>query len=115
MGEVWRCRDLEQDRDVAVKAVRPELLRDAWAGRLFHGEVAAVARLDHPSIVPVYDLVTESDGAAHLVMAYRPGRTLSKWVRSVPGWPFVREVLTQVLGALAYAHARGVLHLDIKP
>jgi len=62
MGEVWRCHDLEQHREVAVKAVRSELLRDAWAGRLFHGEVAAVARLNHPGIVPVYDLVTEPDG-----------------------------------------------------
>jgi hypothetical protein len=115
MGEVWRCRDLELGGDVAVKAVRPELLCDPVAARLFHGEIVAVARLNHVSIVPVYDLVRETDGTTLLVMEYRPGTSLASFVRARPAWPFVRDVLLQVLEGLACAHARGVLHLDIKP
>ena len=116
MGEVWRCRDLEQGHDVAIKAVRPELTSDAATARLFHSEVVAVARLNHPGIVPVYDLLHDERGAALLVMELRPGKQLGS-LGDAGGAPFaaVGEVLVQVLEALAYAHARGVLHLDIKP
>jgi hypothetical protein len=114
MGEVWRCRDEEQDAWVAIKAVRPERV-DGSAGRLFQTEILAVARLAHPAIVPVYDLVHAEDGTALLVMALCPGVSLGSFIPERPAWPFVRSVLAQALDALAYAHARGVLHLDIKP
>ncbi len=115
MGEVWRCRDLEQGQDVAIKAVKAALLREPGAARLFHNEVVAVARLDHPGIVPVYDLVRDERLGALLVMELREGVDLGAFGAARPGWPEVRSVLAQILEALAYAHARGVLHLDIKP
>jgi hypothetical protein len=115
MGEVWRCTDLDHHRPVAVKAIRPEFLREAWAARLFRAEVVAVARLNHPGIVPVYDLLSAANGATYLVMELREGRPLADFVREAPPWRFVRAVLEQVLSALAYAHSRGTLHLDVKP
>lgn len=115
MGEVWLCRDLEQKREVAIKAVRPDFLTDPGAARLFHAEIVATARLNHPGIIPVYDLIRDPSGPALLVMAYREGPSLGSFTPADLTWPFVAEVLKQLLEALAYAHARGVLHLDIKP
>ena len=115
MGEVWLCHDVEQRRDVAIKAVRKELLADAGAARLFHAEIVATARLNHPGIVPVYDLIRDPSGPALLVMAYREGSSLGAYTPADLTWPLLAEVLKQLLEALAYAHARGVLHLDIKP
>ena len=115
MGEVWLCRDLEQKREVAIKAVRPDFLADPGAARLFHAEIVATARLNHPGIIPVYDLIRDPSGPALLVMAYREGPSLGSFTPADLTWPFVAEVLKQLLEALAYAHARGVLHLDIKP
>jgi eukaryotic-like serine/threonine-protein kinase len=114
MGEVWRCLDTEQGREVAVKAVLPEFLREPWTARLFHNEVTAVAHLNHPGIVPVCDLVSDEEGT-YLVMELVPGVPLSDIVAARPSWGLIRTVLEQILGALAYAHARGILHLDIKP
>ncbi|MFO0757388.1 MAG: protein kinase [Byssovorax sp.] len=115
MGEVWRCRDLEQRQDVAIKAVRPDFLQDPGAAKLFHSEIVAVARLSHPGIIPVLDLIRDPSGSALLVMAFRDGPSLSSFSTAELSWPFIASVLIQVLEALAYAHARGVLHLDIKP
>jgi serine/threonine-protein kinase len=115
MGEVWLCTDLEQRREVAIKAVRADFLTDPGAARLFHAEIVATARLNHPGIIPVYDLIRDPSGPALLVMAYREGPSLGSFTPADLTWPFVAEVLKQLLEALAYAHARGVLHLDIKP
>jgi serine/threonine protein kinase len=115
MGEVWRCHDREAGRDVAIKRVRAEVLRDPQIARLFDSEVVAVARLSHPGIVPVYDLLRDEHGDALLVMELRSGGHLGAFGKRNRSWPALREVLVQILEALAYAHARGVLHLDIKP
>lgn len=115
MGEVWRCTDLEENRVVAIKSIVTKRVTDAAIRRLFHEEVVAVARLDHPGIVEIYDFLEAGDGAVLLVMAYRPGRSLDRMQTLLPAWSFVRAVLRGVLEALAHAHARGVLHLDVKP
>ncbi len=111
MGEVWRCHDLERGQDVALKLVRAEVL-DETTARLFHDEALATARLEHPAIPRVYDLLEQDDGLA-LVLELRRGAALSK-LRWLP-FEELREVCCRLLEALAYAHARGVLHLDIKP
>src|SRR4051794_10131643 len=79
MGEVWKCLDLAENRHVAVKTVLPEHLSDPSVRRLFQAEVVAVARLSHPGIVEIYDLLEEDvDGTLLLVMAFRPGRSLEQ-------------------------------------
>jgi serine/threonine protein kinase len=115
MGEVWRAFDLEEERDVAVKTVLAEHLGDPRVRRLFQAEVIAVAKLSHPGIVEVYDLLQLDDGSSLLVMGYRPGKSLDHALKATPSWPLVRRVLAQLCEALAHAHARSVLHLDIKP
>jgi serine/threonine protein kinase len=115
MGEVWRCTDLEENRTVAIKSIVSKRVADEAIRRLFHEEVFAVARLDHPGIVEIYDFLEGADGAVLLVMAYKQGRSLDRMQTLLPAWTFVRAVLRGVLEALAHAHARGVLHLDVKP
>ena len=70
MGAVYRARDLRLDRDVAVKLVRGELVSSPDAHERFKREAQLAARLQHPSVVTVFDYGTLSDGAAYLVMEY---------------------------------------------
>ncbi len=113
MGEVWRCRDTQLGGDVAVKVLRAGA--GAAGDRLFLGEVTAIASLCHPNIVPIYDFHQPDDGPPLLVMEHRAGESLRVFAREPPSYQTVREILRQVLCGLAYAHARGVLHLDVKP
>ncbi len=115
MGEVWKCLDLEENREVAIKTLLGRHLEEPWLRRLFHAEVVAVAQLSHPGIVEIYDLLDDTDGTSLLVMGFQKGRALDGARPLTPTWTFVRTILTQMLEALAHAHARSVLHLDIKP
>ncbi len=121
MGIVYLCRDLVVDERVAVKLlvrrgakIRPE---DAW---WFHEEARALASLSHPSIVHARDFGTLTDGTPYLVMDYVSGRSLHEWLylAKIEGqlpWPIIWSTVDQVLGGLAHAHARGVIHGDLKP
>lgn len=115
MGEVWACFDLDERRIVAVKVVLSKHVSRPWVRRLFQAEVVAVARLSHRGIVDVYDLVALPDGGALLVMAFRSGRPLDEVGGALRSWSVVRAILVPLLEALAHAHARSVLHLDLKP
>ncbi len=115
MGEVWACLDVEERRTVAIKVVDPARIQEGWMRRLFQAEVVAVARLSHPGIVEVYDLLTQPDGTSLLVMAFRAGKSLSHAVSGGLTWPMIKAITSQLASALAHAHARAVLHLDLKP
>jgi predicted Ser/Thr protein kinase len=116
MGIVYLAREVSLDRLVAVKllppslAVRPEL-RDR-----FVREARTAAKLSHPNIVPIYG-VSENAGFVYFVMAYVDGETLTQRVRARGPRPphEVSRLLREVAWALAYAHARGVVHRDVKP
>jgi hypothetical protein len=117
MGAVYRARDVRLDRLVALKVVRAELLNDPEARHRFRREAQIVARLQHPSIVAVYDYGTFPDGGAYLVMELIRGEDL-RHVLQREGRLDTAEsmtILTAVCAAIGAAHREGVLHRDLKP
>ncbi len=115
MGVVYRARDEHLSRDVALKVLPPGSLTDEAARRRFRMEALSLSRLSHPNIETVFDFDTQ-DGVDFLVLEYVPGVTLSDRLAQAP-LP-VEEVLAlgrQLADALAAAHARHVVHRDLKP
>src|SRR5262249_53878135 len=111
MGTVYRARDHMLDRDVAIKVISSALFDESGKAR-FLREARPVGRLNHPHIVTLYD-VAEADGAPFLVMEVIEGGSLRDALPLHPGAAI--EVARQLCGALAHAHARGVVHRDVKP
>lgn len=126
MGVVWRGIHRRQGIPVAVKAMTGQATRDARYARAFRNEVRAVAGLEHPGIVQVYDFGVLSDAAErasggrlqagfpYLAMELVEGGSLRGRLDEMT-WPALREVLLALLDALGHAHAHGVFHRDLKP
>jgi serine/threonine-protein kinase len=116
MGIVYRARDRRLKRLVAVKLLPPDLAYRPDIRSRFLREAETSAQLSHPSIVPIYT-VEEADNLVFFVMGYVNGATIAQRLRDRgPMTPDeTRSVLTEVADALAYAHARNVVHRDIKP
>ena len=116
MGVVFKARDVVLDRSVALKVLPPRLSEDADLRTRFLREARTAAQLSHPDIVPVYR-ADERDGFAFFVMQLVDGETLGARVRDRGPLPIAEAVrhLREVAWALAYAHARGVVHRDVKP
>ncbi len=116
MGVVWRVRHRELGRTMALKMIRGGEAAGESEVRRFHTEAEAVARLEHPGIVPVYEL-GEVDGLPFFTMPLMEGGSLSS--RLELGKPLpnreAAEILVKVARAVAHAHSRGVLHRDLKP
>lgn len=115
MAAVFVAHDVKHGRDVAVKIVRPSIAAGLGAGR-FLREIEIAARLRHPHIVPLYDS-GEAGGVLYYVMPYEPGLSLRQ--RLARDGPLASEevvsILRDICDALAHAHARGIVHRDIKP
>ena len=107
-------------REVAIKQLRPEVLKDPERGRLyrqlFANEAAFSGRLLHPHIVQIHDAMVD-DNTAYVVMDYVPGGTLERLTRagSLPSFERVIEIVFKATRALDYAFHQGVTHRDIKP
>ncbi|HEY3818343.1 MAG TPA: bifunctional serine/threonine-protein kinase/formylglycine-generating enzyme family protein [Polyangiaceae bacterium] len=119
VGHVTAARDRVIRRTVALKALKRAYASDPSVAARFVGEARITAQLEHPNIVPIYDLGATEDGQPYYTMRVVKRRSLRD-VLSTPlrkAWPLVRMlgVLVQVSRALAYAHSRGVLHRDVKP
>jgi len=115
MATVYLARDLKHDRQVALKVLRPELAATLGPDR-FPREIRIVAKLQHPHVLPLHDS-GESGGFLYYVMPYVEGESLRQKLErdgQMPVHDAVR-ILREVADALAYAHAHGVLHRDIKP
>lgn len=114
---VYRARQDRLERDVAFKVLHPMLAHDPTAATRFEREGAAAARLDHPSIVPVYEAGDEN-GVVYLSMRLVIGPTLEQ-ARLAAGGQMDRAEILRVVrplaGALDHAHAQGVVHRDVKP
>jgi len=117
MGIVYRAVDRRLKRAVAVKVLPPDLAFRADIRTRFLNEAETAAQLTHPNIVPIYS-VDERDGLVYFVMAFVEGQTLAQRLTAAGG-PLpveeARRILRDVASALAYAHAHGVIHRDIKP
>jgi serine/threonine protein kinase len=121
MGEVWKARHQATGAPAAVKVVRPDAPARAAALSLAD-EIAILEALDHPAVVSVYasgEVPEEGapplvPGTPFVVLEWAPGGSLAD-VGPPDRWSRIREVLSDVLGALAHAHARGFVHRDLKP
>jgi WD40 repeat protein/DNA-binding SARP family transcriptional activator len=114
-GVVYRATQPQIGREVAIKAVHPELANHPDFVRRFEREAQIVARLEHPHVVPLYDYWREPD-AAYLVMRYLRGGSLEDLLDESSLEPIhAASILDQVAAALSAAHRQGIVHRDLKP
>ena len=117
MGVVYRGEDSALERAVAIKTVLMTFASEEHAGYLarFHQEARALGALNHPSIISVYDYGNEGD-IAYMAMELLEGRELRDLIaESRLAVPLAIDIAAQVAEGLAFAHARGVVHRDVKP
>ena len=112
---VYRARDTQLDRLVALKALKPTLLDTAWVRR-FRREARTIARLKHPHIVTIYDVYQEQD-RLFIVMQLVDGPSLDQLItrQGRLAWSEVLELMAALAQGLDYAHAQNILHRDLKP
>jgi len=122
MGAVRRAFDEDLQRLVAVKVMLPTINRKESVAQRFVDEARITALIDHPNIAPVYRLARAPDGALSLVMKLIEGQSFTSHLRSLPPppWPWnvldsLLSIFVKVCDAVAFAHSRGVIHLDLKP
>ena len=115
MGVVYRAHDLALDRDVALKLLAPHLADDVSFRERFLTESRVAASLEHPNVVPIHD-AGAIDGQLYIAMRLVEGSDLKQVLREGPleSARAVR-ILEQIAGALDAAHARGLVHRDVKP
>jgi serine/threonine-protein kinase len=100
---------------VAIKVLPRELMHDPQFRDRFRREIKTIASLEHPAIVPVYD-VGEEDGVPYFVMRYMPGGSLTQWIEKGKfSLEDAARIIERLSSALAYAHKVGLIHRDLKP
>ncbi len=115
MGVVYKARQVNLNRMVAVKMILAGQLAGEQEIRRFHSEAEAAARLDHPHIVPVYE-VGEHEGRHFYSMGYVDGHSLKDSLAEGPVSPEqAARIVRQVASAVQFAHERGIIHRDLKP
>jgi serine/threonine protein kinase len=114
MGEVYRARDIRLGRDIAVKVLPAHLSSDPSQRRRLEQEAQSISSLSHPNICQLYDIGCQ-DGIDYIVMEYVDGETLAE--RLIPGPLPLKQALRiaiEIADALDKAHARDIIHRDLK-
>ncbi|MFA6928966.1 MAG: protein kinase, partial [Lentisphaeria bacterium] len=129
-GILARAQDLALKREVALKSLRQELLKDNQARDCFLTEAQVTAQLDHPTIVPIYSLTKDPQNGIHLAMKLVKGQTLKEYLQKVilhyemegvrkfdlkKGLHYRMDIFLRVCDAISYAHSRNIMHCDLKP
>ncbi|HEY3351054.1 MAG TPA: protein kinase [Thermoanaerobaculia bacterium] len=116
MGAVYRCHDLELDRDVALKLIRPEIAEDPATLDRFRREIQLSSRVTHRNVLRVYDL-GEVEGIRFLTMQYVDGDDLASLIKREGRLPLPRvlSIFGEICKGLSAAHEQGVVHRDLKP
>ena len=117
MGVVYRALQLDLDRPVALKLIAPQLAEDPDFRERFVRESRAAASIDHPNVIPIYYTGASDEGALYIAMRYVEGSDLRTLVRAEQRLDPARAayIVSQVARALDAAHARGIVHRDVKP
>jgi serine/threonine protein kinase/predicted Zn-dependent protease len=119
MGDVYRAGDPALGRDLAVKVMKADYQGNPSAERRFLREARVTGSLQHPGIVPIYNLGRLADGRLHYTMRLVRGRTLADILKEEAGQPerlpALLTIFEKVCQAVAYAHSKRVLHRDLKP
>ncbi len=116
MGKVYEAYDKVLKRKVAIKRVRPELVRSSYVREQFLSEARMVALLRHPCIVEIYTVI-ESESSLYLVFEYVDGQTLETRLDIDGRLPFskAKRIFEYVCRGLQYAHSQDIIHCDLKP
>jgi len=115
-GRVYRARDLALERDVAIKVLHPALIADPGVMERFRREAQLAARLRHPNIVSVLDIMGRA-GLIWYTMEYVPGSNIAQVVQRHGNFTLeqTERLLNEALSALEHAHSMGLIHRDLKP
>ncbi|MGH9487782.1 MAG: WD40 repeat domain-containing serine/threonine protein kinase [Terriglobales bacterium] len=116
MGEVYRARDTRLKREVAVKVLPAAMAHDARALQRMQQEALAVAALNHPNLLSVYDVGQSAEGAPYIVSELLEGESLRRRLQTgALGQGKAIDYATQIAHGLAVAHDKGIVHRDLKP
>ncbi|MFB6263124.1 MAG: serine/threonine-protein kinase [Bradymonadaceae bacterium] len=116
MSDVYSGRELEGEREVALKVLKADFLRDEQVRKRFMYEARVIAELDHPNAVDLYDFGQAPDGSFYMVMELLEGESLAERLdRAFLDYGEIFAILPPVAEALAEAHDRDVVHRDLKP
>jgi serine/threonine-protein kinase len=117
MGSVYEAEQTSLERRVAIKFLKPHLLRDELSTRRFYNEARAASRLNHPNSVAVFDFGATDDGVPFIVMEHLNGADLAELLVAEGAFEPERvcRIARAVLAALCEAHALGICHRDLKP
>lgn len=117
IGAVFKARHVYMDRTVALKVIRPELCEDRISIRNFQREAMAIANLRHKNIVEVYDFGIDSGNVPFMVMEHIAGTNLAELLEKEHRlhWRRAVNICGQVCAGMSAAHAKGVIHCDLKP